>query len=209
MTVQQYIHQLNNSELGRTGVHESYVSVPRGIVPKLNFVVAGNISAKYKHNGAAYNLKFKKYDNGEFRLTGLGELYRISSVNAGDLIILEDVDGSFGIDFVYRNNLIVFGVQGQYRFECRNEDRLTSFLDVDIPCCRDGEMAVLRIIPRGSVKPRSDSPRVVNVYELQVNGVAITGNRNQAVNFFSFQGGHFLVPSSPDVIRKLEWSDYE
>lgn len=209
MTVQQYIHQLNNSELGRTGVHESYVSVPRGIVPKLNFVVAGNISAKYKRNGAAYNLKFKKYDNGEFRLTGLGELYRVSNVNAGDLIILEDIDGSFGIDFVCRSNLIVFGAQGQYRFECRNEDRLTSFLDVDIPCCSDGKMTVLRIVHKGSVKPRADSPRVVNVYELQVNGVAMTCTRNQAVNFFSFHEGHFLVPSSPDVIRKLEWSDYE
>ena len=41
MVVQQYIHQLNNSELGRTGVHESYVSVPRGIVPSLKFVTEG------------------------------------------------------------------------------------------------------------------------------------------------------------------------
>lgn len=209
MVVQQYIHQLNNSELGRTGVHESYVSVPRGIVPNLTFIVAGTINATFKRNGQTYKLKFKKYDNGEFRLTGLGELYRASDVNAGDLIVLEDVNGTFWIDFVYRNNLIVFGAQGKYRFECRNEDRLPPFLDTDIPCHKGNDIIVLRIIPQGSVRPRSDSPREVNVFELQLGTKAITCNRNEAINFFCFRGEHFLVPSSPDVIRKLKWSDYE
>lgn len=209
MTVQQYIHQLNNSELGRTGVHESYVSVPRGIVPKLSFVVEGIINARFKRNGVIYKLKFKRYDNGEFRLTGLGELYRASEVNAGDLIILEDVDGAFWIDVLYRNNLVVFGAQGQYRFECRNKDRLSSFLSKDIPCYNEGRLVTLRIVPQGSVKPRSDSPRVVKVYEILIDGKSISGNRNQAVNFFVFNGCHFMVPSTPDVIRKLDWSDYE
>jgi len=209
MLVQQYIHQLNNSELGRTGVHESYVSVPRGVVPKLAFIVAGVINATFKRNGKTYKLKFKKYDNGEFRLTGLGELYRASDANAGDLIILEDVDGKFWIDFVYRTNLIVFGAQGKYRFECRNENRLQPFLDTDIPCHNGGGVVALRIISKGSVMPRSDSTRVVNVFELQLGAKAITCNRNEAINFFCFHGEYFLVPSSPDVIRKLKWSDYE
>lgn len=209
MIVQQYVHQLNNSELGRTGVHESYVSVPRGIVPKLKFVAEGVINASFKRNGIAYKLKFKKYDNGEFRLTGLGKLYRASNANAGDLIVLEDVDGAFLIDFVHRDNLIVFDAQGKSCFECRNEDRLQPFLGVDIPCFREGGMATVRIVSKGSVKPRSDSTRIVNVFEILVDGVSVAGNRNQGVNFFSFHGGSFLVPSSPDVIRKLEWSGYE
>ena len=209
MVVQQYIHQLNNSELGRTGVHESYVSVPRGIVPSLNFVTEGAIQATFKRSGNSYRLKFKKYPNGEFRLTGLGELYRTSGVSAGDLIVIEDLGGVFWIDFVYRKNLIVFGSQGSNQFECRNEDRLKGFVDCDLPCYKDGQLATLLIRSKGAIKPRSDSPREVNVFEISVDGNVIAGSRNQAINLFTVNGFHFLVPSSPDSIRKLQWSDHE
>jgi len=209
MKIQQYIHQLNNSELGRTGVHESYVSVPRGMAPALKFIKEGEIKAVFKRNGATHKLKFKKYDNGEFRLTGLGELYRTSNVHAGDLIVLEGVNGGLWIDIIYRTNLIVFGAQGQYRFECRNEDRIHPYLNIDIACYKDGSSVMLRIVPKGTIKPRSDSKREVNLYEIQADGHGISSVRNQALNLFFFRGGNFLVPSSPDAIHELEWSDYE
>lgn len=209
MIVQQFVHQLNNSELGRTGVHESYVSVPRGLVPDLKFVTEGKINATFKRTGSSYSLKFKKYDNGEFRLTGLGELYRESGASAGDLIILEDAGGTFWVDFVYRKRLVVFGAQGKGRFECRNEERLAPFLNVSIPCHMDGALVDLKIIQKGTIQPRSDSARTVNVFELNADGRPIVCGRNQALNFFTLGGGHFLVPSPPDAIRKIEWSDYD
>ena len=62
---------------------------------------------------------------------------------------------------------------------------------------------------KGAIKPRSDSPREVNVFEISVDGNVIAGSRNQAINLFTVNGFHFLVPSSPDSIRKLQWSDHE
>lgn len=209
MVTQQYIHQLNNSELGRTGTHETYVSFPRGLVPKIDFLSEGTVQTTFKRNQVLYELKFKRYDNGEFRLTGLGELYRVANVDAGDIIILEKSENQFYIDFIHRKNLIVFGCQGQDCFECRNEDRLTPLMNRKAPCFVNGKSCIVEIMPRGNVRPRCDSPREVNLFAIQVDGKAITGRKNQAYNFFDIQGSFFLTESLSDSVRKLTWSENE
>ncbi len=209
MVIQQFVHQLNNSELGRTGTHETYVSFPRALVPKIGFVSEGTVKTTFKRNQVLYKLKFKRYDNGEFRLTGLGELYRVANVDAGDIVVLEKSENLFYIDFIHRKNLIVFGSQGHNRFECRNEDRLAPLISKKVQCFVNGKPCIVEIKPKGSVRPRRDSAREVNLFEVQVDGMTITGHKNQAYNLFDIQGSFFLAESLSDSVRKLTWSEHE
>lgn len=209
MVIRQYVHQLNNSELGRTGTNETYVSFPRALVPRIDFISEGTVKTTFKRNRVLYELKFKRYDNGEFRLTGLGELYRVANVDAGDLVILEKSENLFYIDFIHRKNLIVFGSQGQDRFECRNEDRLAPVIGKKMTCFVNGKSSIAEITSKGSVRPRRDSPREVNLFEIQVDGAIVSGRKNQAYNLFDIQGSFFLVESLSDSVRKLTWSEHE
>jgi hypothetical protein len=210
MRIQQYVHQLNNSELGRTGVHETYVSIPRGVVPKLGFLSLGEKKISFKRNNRVYDIQFRNVNNGEFRITGLGRLYRESGVNAGDLIIIEDESGVLRVDFVYRENLLVFGaLKKDGLFECRNEDRLLKIINKKVKCYKDGEIVELIIESKGNVQPRTDSLRRVNVYGIKIDGNLLIGGKNQVYNLFMMEEGNFFVRSTPDAIRKLEWGDHE
>lgn len=205
MQLRQYIHQLNNSELGKTGTHETYVSVPRGMAGKLEFIPGGAFQVKYKQNSCFYTLSFKKCKNGELRLTGLGEIYRLSGANAGDLFLFNVTDNCFEVDFVHRTNLIVFGAQGDM-FECRNEDRISTILDRELQCYFGGMKTSISIMFNKKMKPRSDSKREVNVYEIRVNGSRFSTSRNQSMNLYDFSGVYFFEPSPLDIVFSLDRS---
>lgn len=197
----QFVHQLNNTELGKTGTHETYVSIPRGIVPRLDFLLP-QLQVQYKQTGSRYDLVFGQVANGEYRLTGLGRLYREVNPEAGDLIIVEEQDNRFFIDFVFQKNVIVFSHAKDDRFSCRNEDRLNQ-ISGPIPCFFMDESHTISIVSAGLWQPRKDSTRTVKLFQLVIDGEAIQGD---VLNLFVFDNNKesILVPAYPDSIRRME-----
>jgi len=204
MVVQQYIHQLNNTELGRTHTNETYVSVPRRIVSNLTFLKDGQQTWSFKRNGKQYVLRFKKYDNGEFRITGLGKLYRDVDVYAGDSIVFEVRDGSLLVDFISRPDVVVFGSYKDGVVECRNEDRVVTMVGKEIPCIHGGVLGGFKVVFDGKVKPRKDSDREVKTYRLYFRQHLISIPRGTTLCFFSMIAPASLVSVAENEIKRVE-----
>lgn len=209
MTVNHYIHELNNTEIGNTNTNETYVSVPRALVPEIPFLAEKEFSAIYKRNGLSYPIKFQSYKNGEFRITKLGPLYREARVKAGDLIELEECAGQLYVDFILRKNLVVFACKKGSVFECLNEDRVLDFLGKDLRCMREGIYSAFKIVKGQSFKPRTDSSREINAYSLLIDGVALVSTKDTLFNVFCFGKSVVMSKANRDFISKIEWSDYE
>ncbi len=145
---------------------------------------------------------FGKVANGECRLTGLGRLYRNANPEAGDLIIVEEQNNQFFIDFVFQKNVIVFSRAKDNLFDCRNEDRLNQISE-PLPCFYMDESHAISIVNAGQYQPRKDSPRIVNLFKLVIDGEAIKGD---VLNLFVFDNNKesILVPAYPDSIRRME-----
>jgi hypothetical protein len=152
-----------------------------------------------------YDLVFRRVANGEYRLTGLGRLYQEANPEAGDLIVIEERNGQFFIDFVYQKNVIVFSHSIGDCFECRNEERLSS-IPGPTSCFFNNDHHILQVENAGSRQPRKDSPRIVNLFKLIMDGNAIQGIKGKILNLFVYKKEKetILVTAYPDSIRSME-----
>lgn len=209
MTVNQYIHELNNTEIGNTNTNETYVSVPRALAPSIAFLPEGDVSVIYKRNGLAFPIKFQAYGNGEFRITKLGPLYRICQICAGDMIQIEECDGNLYVDFIQRKNLVVFACKKNSVFECLNEDRVQGVLNKDIVCMYNGINTRLKVVKGESFQPRVDSARQITSYGLFIDESELVSKKDTLFNLFLLGDKAVMSEARRDVICKIEWSDYE
>jgi hypothetical protein len=114
ITITQYFHFPNNTELGKGNTHECYLLIPNSydlshIFPSGEEVEVTDVSSERK-----YYLK-SAYGR-EFRINQMGQFYRDYDVHMGDEIILTHVAGVNSRTFIEVNRhqrvVIKYGSNG-------------------------------------------------------------------------------------------------
>lgn len=167
MKLVQFVKQLNNTELGKGGTHDTYVLIP-------NELDITDIFTK-----ANEPIEFRDLDNNEAvvvrntvgrekRIVGLGQYYRSKDLSAGDEIVFERrvVNGEvdYKIRVIKHVEVLVFQ-KSKSGFEILTPDRLNmakswanqteEVFSIDFLC---------------SAKKRNDSPDTTDYYDISVNG---------------------------------------
>lgn len=175
MKVQQFIKKLNNTELGRTGIHETYVLIPQNTnIPEMFQDFVGQQLNFFDRITGQYINSIRFTSDREFRMVGLGNYYRINHFNAGDEILFERRDNNEGtvffIDACIKQNIVLFQRKGR-GFEILNPDRIkiTNGLYETIANFKE-EQGLLKIMFKEFSRKRTDSPTSTNFYDLIFNG---------------------------------------
>lgn len=170
MKVVQLAKQLNNTELGKGGTHDTYVLIPNELDITDIFIKANE------------PIEFHDIDNNEIvvvrntvgrekRIVGLGQYYRSKDLSAGDEIVFERRAIDDHVENVIRviKHLDVLAIQkSKTGFEILTPDRLNmarSWANVS-----EDDFSIDFIC---SAKKRNDSPDTTDYYDISVNGKSL------------------------------------
>lgn len=169
----QITKQLNNTELGKSGTHDTYILVPQtldisDIFPEIDTVY----QFVDRETGATFPIRHTL--GREKRIVGLGPYYSAKQLCAGDKIILEcrsiNDECKRIIDYARRLNTMVVQ-KAAAGFELLTPDRKDLVTDeVRI----EGEP--LRIDYLISKKKRQDSPDETDYYDVKIGEKSIIGD---------------------------------
>jgi hypothetical protein len=172
----QLIKQVNNTELGKGGTHETYILVPQEVdVSDLFETIGQTYSFTDKQSHKEYKIRLTSAR--EKRIVGLGPFYRDNDLQAGDKVLVERIllkDGTskYALSFSKSSNTVYFQKVKDY-FEALTPERLSSVLDVELT---DASGSVLKVLYHGEIKKRADSPSTTNVYNILWDGAEIRKN---------------------------------
>lgn len=169
MQVVQFLKELNNTELGKGGTHETYILVPRqadvsDIFERKNEPIA------FVQKGTKKIYRIRLTVGREKRIVGLGAFYRENALCAGDTVLLEKRrlgdSVQYFIDVNKRTDVIVLQKSPQ-GFEVLNAERL-SLLENGMPLVYQNECAELGVRLLSTQKKRKDSPEETRYYGITV-----------------------------------------
>lgn len=168
MKIRAFIKKLNNTELGKSSTHDTYVLVPAGIKLEGIFKEVGlaenfvDVATKKE-----YSIRLRYTANNELRINGLGQYYRDKELNAGDEIIIQYIEKNDEriktIDVNKYENTIVLQKASTNSFEVLNPERIPLVND-DIYV--DGKKC--NLVFYETRKKRSDSPNATDYYYLML-----------------------------------------
>ncbi|MFR1449538.1 MAG: hypothetical protein ACLSXC_06035 [Beduini sp.] len=181
MKIIQIVKKLNNTEIGKSGTHETYVHIPQELnISDLFPETDVHKQFIYKRNKQSYQIRCTI--GREKRIVGLGDFYRDNDVCAGDEIVLEkhilpNNESKFYIDLNKLSNILMVQ-RCKGGFEILNEDRL-SFFNNDFNTYSLGEKRILTIEFVASEKKRADSPKTTNIFDIKIDGISAVENYNR------------------------------
>ena len=164
----QFIKQLNNTEVGKSGTNDTYILIPQGVdVSDLFEEIGREYPFRDKESGQLYALRYTCAR--EKRIVGLGQYYRDQNAQAGDRVLLEkrmDEDGicAYYIDLAASENTAFFQ-KVKSSFESLTPEKAVPFLrepSLDV----DGRTVTVRY--SGEIRKRKDSPTAISVYDILV-----------------------------------------
>lgn len=175
MRVTQFIKKLNNTELGKTGMHETYVQIPQNVDISEMFETPGiTIQCIDKITGSIVKIRFTV--GRDKRIVGLGPYYKDNNVCAGDEIIFEKQEIEEGCEYYINLNQkdsnIVFQKMKQ-GFEILNIERLKKIQGQKLNLYYEGKDSILEIKFLRSDKKREDSPNTTDFYDLLIDDNSI------------------------------------
>ena len=169
----QYIKQLNNTELGKTGTHETYVRVPNTLDVSDVFP---NVNTEYqfidRETGATFVIRHTI--GREKRIVGFGPYYSSKGLCAGDKIVIEcrrDNNQETRILDYVRNLSAIVAQKTSAGFELLTPERLALVTD-DIKV-NEEPLTVDYLL---SQKKRQDSPTETDFYDIKVGDQSILEN---------------------------------
>lgn len=163
--------RLNNAELGKGNVHETYVRIPNGSDA---YSIFENVGEKYifidEHTGDSYEFRYTM--GREQRIVGLGDYYREKNLEAGDKIILEKI--VYGAEIIYcvdtfKQPDVIVVQKGSKGFEILTKRLSNAGTKVD------NSIVELKFL--ASEKKRSDSPEKTNFYDILINGKSLLNDK--------------------------------
>ena len=202
MKTLQFIKFLNNTELGKSGINDTYVLVSKNVKGIENLFDPANrkpVLINLKNGGIVNTVHITNAV--EFRINGLGEFYRANDANAGDEIIFERRDNLFYINLQTKINTIVFQKNSK-GFEILNIDRLKSSLYDNVNY--NGNSGMLVIDFKESGKKRSDSPTNTDFYTLRFNNTDLLNNIKNN-EYFELT----ISNKNAELKKVLVWQFYE
>ena len=197
ITVTQYFHYPNNTELGKGNTHECYLLVPNTYDLSHIFPDGKEVEVTDVSNKKIYYLRSAW--GREFRINQMGQFYRDYDVHMGDEIILTFVEGEDSRTYisVHRHNRLVIK-QGRNGAEIINLERLTSYKHgeiYEIPIVWAEQELTLQIQYKEAIAKRSDSPDLTDYYTVKL-GNSILQN-----------GSFFLTLGSKNELTTFEKTD--
>ncbi len=170
MKIVQLVKQLNNTELGKGGTHDTYVLIPNelditDIFTKANepieFRDADNMEAVVARNTIGR----------EKRIVGLGQYYRSKDLSAGDEIVFErrsdNEKSEYKVRVVKHLEILVFQ-KAKFGFEILTPKRLNMAKSWSEQS--EDEFSIDFIC---SAKKRNDSPDTTDFYDISINGKSL------------------------------------
>lgn len=167
--IEQFIKKVNNTELGKTGTHETYVQVPNdveisGIFPTPEEVILFKDKLSHKHYGIRLTI------GREHRICGMGEYYRDNALSAGDEVLFEKRDNGQACEYyiVSRklSNTILLR-KGSNGYEVLTPEHLSLLSDNTVEFVSGKK---LEIVFFQSTKRRSDSQDTTDYYRILLDG---------------------------------------
>lgn len=173
ITVTQYSHFPNNTELGKGNTHECYVLVPNRYDLSNVFPSGMEVSVVDVHTQKTYLLKSAQ--GREFRINQLGQFYRDYDVHMGDEVTFTHIKGEIDekIYISVRNYNRVVIILGKNDAEIINIERLKPFAlgtskNYKLPIVlEDGENVSVTINFKEARAKRIDSPILTDFYSVQ------------------------------------------
>lgn len=172
----QVIKQVNNTELGKSGTHETYILIPQEL----------NVSDLFEETDKEYVFRDKSSEKGynirltigrEKRIVGMGPYYRENNVMAGDQIFLEKRTFDNGsvqhfITFKRAESTVYFQKVRGF-FEVLTTENISEIIDKQF--MTSGGKTV-KVEYHGEVQKRKDSPVKTKVYNITIGETNIQAN---------------------------------
>lgn len=179
ITITQYFHFPNNTELGKGNTHECYLLIPNSydlskIFPSGEEIAVSDVSSNRKYY-------LKSAQGREFRINQMGQFYRDYDVHMGDEIIITHVEGADKRTYidVDRHQRVVIK-QGHNGGEIINIDRLAPYKKgniYEIPIVWNEQELILNLQFKVSLAKRNDSPNLTDYYSVTLgNNVLQNGS---------------------------------
>ena len=171
MKVVQVIKRLNNTELGKAGMHDTYVLIPNELEISDIFDTSG-IPIEFTDKVTQKKVTVKNTVGREKRIAGLGEYYRANNLCAGDEIIFErrDMHGrsEYYIGVRKYPDLLAFR-KLENGYEILTPERIDKIVEATALMEQKVEVNFLR-----SAKKRKDSPESTDYYSILISGISIS-----------------------------------
>lgn len=170
MKVVQFVKQLNNTELGKGGTHDTYVLIPNELDITDIFIKA-NEPIEFHDLDNNETVVARNTVGREKRIVGLGQYYRSKDLSAGDEIVFErrEIDSTveYKVGVIKRLDILVFQ-KSKAGFEILTPDRL-GMAEAWTDLSEDN----FSIVFLCSAKKRNDSPDTTDYYDISVNGESL------------------------------------
>lgn len=172
--------KLNNTELGKSGIHETYIYIPSNL-DITDLFPENNIKKKCYCSQTNKSYDVRLTQDREKRIVGLGPVYSDLNVAAGDEVTIERRVGNneqYFISIKQSTNSIV--VQKlKHGFEVLTPERL-SLLAEDSTIILDNEPLPFSLQFVEAIKKRADSKVATELYDIQIAGRSIAGDYSSA-----------------------------
>ncbi len=170
MKVVQIVKQLNNTELGKSGTHDTYVLVPADLDVSGIFEET-DVPVEFMDRYSGQKVTVRKTVGRETRIVGLGQYYRKEELCAGDEIIFEKRVRVESAEYCIstckkRDGLVI--QKTRHGFEILTPERLEAFREKALFAGCDVEIRYL-----GSEKKRNDSPETTDFYDVRIDGESL------------------------------------
>ncbi len=171
MKVIQIMKQLNNTELGKGGTHDTYVLIPSELDVRDIFRLETPTTFTDKQTGGKFT--FRHTESREKRIVGMGEYYRSKNLWAGDEIMFEkrEIAGEeeYYVDVKRSLDSLVFQKSGN-GFELLTPQRVQRITQNSETLAKPVEVNFLH-----AARKRQDSPDTTDFYDILVGGQSILG----------------------------------
>jgi len=166
----QLIHQLNNTELGKTGMADNYLNITKDLSLKGVIAEKTPFTMTYAKNGKAYG-NFRYEVGAEQRIYGFGKFFREEGLNAGDLIIIDFYATGFVLNAIKYDNLVILLKQGKDGLiQVLNPERMNAFgLDKPFNLMYNGNLGTADLSFVVRKKKRADARVATDFYSLEFN----------------------------------------
>ena len=168
MKIIQLVKQLNNTELGKGGTHDTYVLIPNEL-EVTDIFSEPNVAIEFRDGLTGESVSVRNTVGREKRLVGLGQYYRSKDLSIGDEIVFERRIQGNNSDyrvytkkrsdiFVVQKSKLGFDVQTRERMSLVEEWTEKGYLSMDFLC---------------SGRKRNDAPEETDFYDIKIDGVSL------------------------------------
>lgn len=212
MKIRTFTKHLNATELGLGNTNDTYIAIPNEVDLSGMFTNRQAITVTDRVSGEMFtppssNIMYVQTgQNGQERISGLGEYFRKVRARVGDEIIIERIDKDnsteYFLDFVPRDVIVL--QKAKPYVEIIRHGSLQQYKVDDnfiLNVVYKGKHKKLKIAYMGPYKKKKSSPKETDFYDLQIDGKSL-------MNEFSYQEYIEIDFNSMHLSKMVTYEDH-